>query len=35
LCNSNVNGTPLSVLPASQSAPDPDQHTREQPGRDQ
>jgi hypothetical protein len=35
LCNSNMNGPSLSVLPASQSAPDPDQHTREQHGRDQ
>lgn len=35
LCNSNVNGPSLSVLPAGQSAPDPDQHTREQHGRDQ
>jgi hypothetical protein len=30
LCNSNGNGPSLSVLPASQSAPDPDQHGRDQ-----
>jgi hypothetical protein len=35
LCNSNGNGPSLSVLAASQSAPDPDQLTREQHGRDQ
>ncbi|PNF19182.1 hypothetical protein B7P43_G09603 [Cryptotermes secundus] len=35
LCNSNMNGPSLSVLPACQSAPDPDLHTREQHGRDQ
>jgi hypothetical protein len=35
LCNSSGNGPSLSVLPASQSAPDPDQHSREQHGRDQ
>jgi hypothetical protein len=30
LCNSNGNGPPLSILPAGQSPPDPDQHGRDQ-----
>jgi len=35
LCNPNGNGPSLSVLPTGQSPPEPDQHSREQHGRDQ
>jgi hypothetical protein len=33
LCNPNGNGSSLTVLPAGQPLPEPDQHTREQHGR--